>query len=115
MVMKGKVFLDGNLLARFLRIEYRASRLVEQAREKDRFLRDMVLANVAVKHRDPTKNASAVVRLHFDNWIDAYQVEIWDTLEPPPTKHHDIKIANMMGREGSITRIPRHRCRAGGT
>ena len=105
MVMKGKVFLDGNLLARFLRIEYRASRLVEQAREKDRFLRDTVLANVAVKHRDPTRNASALVRLHFDNWIDAYQVEIWDTLEPPPTKHHDIKIANMMGREGSITRI----------
>ncbi len=105
MVMKGRVFLDGNLIARFLRIEYRASRLVEQAREKDRFLRDMVLANVGVKHRDPTKNASAVVRLHFDNWINAYQVEIWDTLEPPPTKRHDLKVANMMGREGSITHI----------
>jgi oxalate decarboxylase/phosphoglucose isomerase-like protein (cupin superfamily) len=105
MVMKGLVFLDGNLLARFLRVEYRASRLVEQAREKERFLRDSVLANVGVKHLDPTKNAQAMVRMHYDNWIDAYQVEFWDSLEPPATKHHDIKIANMMGREGSITRV----------
>jgi oxalate decarboxylase/phosphoglucose isomerase-like protein (cupin superfamily) len=105
MVMKGLVFLDGNLLARFLRVEYRASRLVEQAREKERFLRDSVLANVGVKHLDPTKNAQAMVRMHYDNWIDAYQVEFWDSREPPATKHHDIKIANMMGREGSITRV----------
>src|SRR5581483_2633565 len=105
MVMKGLVFLDGNLLARFLRVEYRASRLVEQARERERFLRDAVLADVGVKHRDPAKNAQATVRLHYDNWIAAYQVEIWDSLEPPPTKHHDIKVVNMMGREGSITRV----------
>jgi len=105
MVMKGLVFLDGNLLARFIRIEYRASRLVEQAREKERFLRDSVLANVGLQHRDAGKNARAMVRMHYDNWIDAYQVEIWDTLEPPPTKHHDLKVASMMGREGSITRV----------
>jgi mannose-6-phosphate isomerase-like protein (cupin superfamily) len=105
MVMNGLVFLDGNRLAHFLRIEYRASRLVEQAREKERFLRDTVLVNVAVKHRDPAKNASAMVRLHYDNWINAYQAEIWETLEPPPTKHHDIKVVNMFGREGSITRV----------
>src|SRR5215469_3443972 len=59
MVMKGRVFLDGNRLGHFLRIEYRASRLVEQAREKERFLRDAVLAKVAVKHRDPARNAAA--------------------------------------------------------
>jgi oxalate decarboxylase/phosphoglucose isomerase-like protein (cupin superfamily) len=105
MVMKGLVFLDGNLLARFLRIEYRASRLVEQAREQSRFLRDCVLANVGVHHQDPTKNAQTMVRLHYDHWIDAYQTEIWDSLEAPPTKHHDAKVANMMGREGSITRV----------
>jgi oxalate decarboxylase/phosphoglucose isomerase-like protein (cupin superfamily) len=105
MVMKGLVFLDGNLLARFVRLEYRASRLVEQAREKERFLRDNVLANVGLQHRDAGKNAQAMVRLHYDNWIDAYQVEIWDTLEAPATKHHDIKVASMMGREGSITRV----------
>src|ERR1700757_588744 len=45
MAMKGLVFCDGNLLAGFIRLEYRASRLVEQAREKERFLRDSVLAN----------------------------------------------------------------------
>ena len=36
MVMKGQVFFDGSLLANFVRIEYRASRLVEVAREKSR-------------------------------------------------------------------------------
>jgi oxalate decarboxylase/phosphoglucose isomerase-like protein (cupin superfamily) len=105
MVMKGLVFLDGNLLARFVRLEYRASRLVEQAREKERFLKDYLLVYVKLLHQDASKNADATVRLHFDTWIDAYQVEIWDSLEPPPTKHHDAKVANMMGREGSITRV----------
>src|SRR5262249_20869539 len=57
------------------------------------------------QHRDATKNAQAMVRLHYDNWIAAYQAEIWDTLEPPATKRHDIKVASMMGREGSITRV----------
>jgi mannose-6-phosphate isomerase-like protein (cupin superfamily) len=105
MVMKGLVFLDGNLLARFLRIEYRASRLVELAREQERFLKDSVLAYIKIHHRDPAKDADATVRLHFDAWINAYQLEIWDSLEPPPTKDHDAKVTNMMGREGSITRI----------
>jgi oxalate decarboxylase/phosphoglucose isomerase-like protein (cupin superfamily) len=105
MVMKGAVFFDGIRLARMIRIEYRASRLVEVAREKERFLRDTLLAEVAIKHSDPARNAQALVRLHHDSWIGAYQVEIWETLEPPPTKHHDVKVANMMGREGSITRI----------
>lgn len=104
-VMKGLVFLDGNLLARFVRLEYRASRLVEQAREKERFLKDYLLVYVKLLHQDASKNADATVRLHFDAWINAYQVEIWDNLEPPPTKHHDAKVANMMGREGSITRV----------
>jgi oxalate decarboxylase/phosphoglucose isomerase-like protein (cupin superfamily) len=106
-VMKGLVFLDGNLLARFIRIEYRASRLVEQARERERFLRSQLLVHLKLLHKDASKNADATVRMFYDNWIDAYQVEIWDSLEPPPTKHHDAKIANMMSREGSITRVRR--------
>src|SRR5215471_8513900 len=65
MAMKGLVFLDGNLLASFLRLEYRASRLVEQAREKERFLKDCLLANVALRHQDPAKNGQALVRLHY--------------------------------------------------
>lgn len=105
MVMKGLVFLDGQMLANFVRLEYRASRLVEQARERERFLKDSLLAQVSLIHADAAKNASALVRLHFDAWINAYQAEIWDNLEPPPTKHHNAKVANMMGREGSITRV----------
>src|SRR5215472_12082761 len=62
MVMKGWVFLDGNRLAQFLRIEYRASRLVEQAREQERFLRDSVLVNVGIRHRDAARNAKSMVR-----------------------------------------------------
>jgi oxalate decarboxylase/phosphoglucose isomerase-like protein (cupin superfamily) len=106
-VMKGLVFLDGNLLARFIRVEYRASRLVEQARERERFLQGQLLVYLKLLHEDASKNADATVRMFYDNWINAYQVEIWDSLEPPPTKHHDAKIANMMGREGSITRVRR--------
>ncbi|EEF62300.1 cupin domain-containing protein [Pedosphaera parvula] len=106
-VLKGQVFLDGALLARFIRIEYRASRLVELAREKERFLKDRVLAFIKVNHEDPAKNAEGMVRLHYDAWIGAFQAEIWDNLEPPPTKHHDAKVESMMGRDGSITRIRR--------
>src|SRR5215475_2865527 len=80
-IMKGLVFLDGLLLANFIRVEYRAGRLVEVAREHNRFLQHCMLVNLSIIHADPSKNASAEVRLHFDNWINAYQVEIWDSLE----------------------------------
>src|SRR3954454_20930794 len=95
-VMKGLVFLDGNILANFIRIEYRASRLVEQAREHERFLRGQLMVYLKLLHKDPSKNADATIRMFYDDWINAYQVEIWDNLEPPPTKHHDAKVANMM-------------------
>ncbi|MFO1002321.1 MAG: hypothetical protein U0936_18495 [Planctomycetaceae bacterium] len=39
-VLKAQVFLDGQKLANVVRIEYRASRLVELARESGRFLRE---------------------------------------------------------------------------
>jgi oxalate decarboxylase/phosphoglucose isomerase-like protein (cupin superfamily) len=106
-VMKGLVFLDGLQVARFVRLEYRASRLVELAREKERFLKGSLLAHIRLIHQDPAKTAEADVKLQFDPWIGAYQVEIWDTLEPPSTKHHDAKVANMMGRDGAITRVQR--------
>jgi mannose-6-phosphate isomerase-like protein (cupin superfamily) len=105
LVMKGQVFLDGGLLGNFVRIEYRASRLVEQAREMDRFLTDSILAYVKLVPKDSANSAKGMVRLHWDAWVDAYQVEIWETLEPPRTKQHDIKVLDQMGREGAITRI----------
>src|SRR5262245_23676746 len=39
-VMKGEVYMDGEFFCNFLRIEYRAARLVEQIRERGRFLKD---------------------------------------------------------------------------
>ena len=104
-VMKGMVFMDGVFLCNFLRLEYRASRLVEQAREKERFLRSKIMANIHLLPTNQANQASATVQLHYDEWIDAYQVEIWQTLEAPPTKHHDVKIANILGANQEITRV----------
>ena len=47
-LLKCEVYLDGKFLCNALRIEYRAGRLVEQVREKNRFLRDQILANIDV-------------------------------------------------------------------
>src|SRR6185436_11359838 len=43
-VLKGEVYMDGLFLSNFVRIEYRAGRLVEAAREKGRFVRGELLA-----------------------------------------------------------------------
>jgi mannose-6-phosphate isomerase-like protein (cupin superfamily) len=104
-IMKGMVFLDGVFLCNFLRVEYRASRLVEQARQRERFLRSKVVASIRLLPLDSSKSASATVQMHYDEWIAAYQVEIWQTLEAPPTQHHDIKVANIMGANNEITRV----------
>jgi oxalate decarboxylase/phosphoglucose isomerase-like protein (cupin superfamily) len=103
-VMKGEVYMDGQYLCNFLRIEYRAGRLVEQIREKGRFLRDELLAWVKLLP-DGQDIPAVYVKMHFDSWIDAYQVEIWETLEPPLNKRHDFMVLDMMGRNRSITRV----------
>ena len=105
-LLKCEVFLDGKFLCNALRIEYRAGRLVEQAREKNRFLRNEILANMDVLPDGPGSVVNATVKLHYDEWIAAYQAEIWETLEPPPTGSHDVKVLDMMGKEGSITTVP---------
>ncbi len=103
-VIKGMVFLDGIFLSNFLRVEYRASRLVEQAREKSRFVRAKILANVKLLPKDTSKTGATTATMYYDNWIDAYQVEFWETLEAPETKRHDVKVAALMGARGEITR-----------
>jgi hypothetical protein len=103
-VMKGEVYMDGEYLCNFLRLEYRAARLVEQAREKGRFVRDELLAWIKPMP-DGADIAPAFVKMFYDAWIDAFQVEIWETLEPPLTKHHDFMVLDMMGRSRSITRV----------
>jgi mannose-6-phosphate isomerase-like protein (cupin superfamily) len=105
-LLKCEVFLDGKYLCNALRIEYRAGRLVEQVREKNRFLRDQLIANIDVLPQSTGPPVNATVKLHYDEWIAAYQAEIWETLEPPPTGSHDVKVLDMMGKEGSITTVP---------
>ena len=43
-ILKGEVYMYGSLLTNFIRIEYRASRLIELVREKSRFIQDTLLA-----------------------------------------------------------------------
>lgn len=105
-VMKGGVFMDDRKLCNFLRIEYRAGRLVELVRERQRFVRDACVAWVKVSPKDPAGTAEARVKLGFCPWIDAFQVEIWETLEAPDNLRHDLKVLDMMGRDGEIVRVP---------
>ncbi|HEX2078480.1 MAG TPA: hypothetical protein VHG08_12250 [Longimicrobium sp.] len=106
-VMKGEVFLDGMRLCSFLRLETHATRLVETARERSRFLGTSILASVAASTGEPGgPRAQAQVRMHFCPWIDAFQVELWETLEPPAGRRHDFRVLDLMGHGGSITRVP---------
>lgn len=104
-VLKGEVFLDGSKLCNFLRLEYRGGRLSEAARERGRFLGPDIMAYVRLAPESNTA-ADATVRMHHCPWIDAYQVEFWETLEPPVGTRHDYQVLDLMGRGGSITRVP---------
>ncbi|HYO76176.1 MAG TPA: cupin domain-containing protein [Thermoanaerobaculia bacterium] len=103
-ILKGEVYFDGLFYSNFLRIEYRASRLVEQVREANRFIGAEVVSWVRLTAADEKQHAEATVRLHYDAWIHAYQTEIWETLEAPNNNFHDLSELDMMGRNGSITR-----------
>ncbi len=103
-VMKGQVYMDGIFLCNFLRLEYRASRLVELARVKDRFLGNEIIAWLKLMP-DNVAPQEAQAKLCFDRWVSAYQVEIWETLEPPPGKKHDFAVLDLMGRDGSIIKV----------
>lgn len=105
-VLKGEVYLDGRFLSNFLRIEYRSNRLVERAREQGRFLEGELLAYIKVIPENSDNEAEIMTKLIYCPWIDAYQVEIWETLEPPRNNHHDFKVLDLMGYQSSITRIP---------
>jgi oxalate decarboxylase/phosphoglucose isomerase-like protein (cupin superfamily) len=104
-VMKAAVYLDGDFFCNLLRLEYRAGRLVEQIRERGRFLQNELLAWVRVLPGDASDGPSTLVKMFYDAWINAFQVEIWETLEAPPTKCHDFSVLDMMGRQRPITRV----------
>ncbi len=68
-VLKGEVYLDGRFLSNFLRIEYRASRLVERVREKLRFMRGDLIAQIKLLPETLDK-AEAQVKMHYCPWIE---------------------------------------------
>lgn len=103
-VLRGEVYMDGTRLCNFLRIEYRGARLTEVARERGRFLGRDVVAWVSLAPGTPLA-AEAKLRMHHCPWIDAFQVELWETLEPPPGKRHDYQVLDLMGAGGSVTRV----------
>jgi mannose-6-phosphate isomerase-like protein (cupin superfamily) len=103
-VLRGQVYMDGIYLCNFLRLEYRASRLTELARESSRFLQDEIVVWLRLLPEGGTPVESQV-KMIYDHWVDAYQVELWETLEPPLGKHHDFSIQDMMGRNGSIVKV----------
>jgi len=105
-VLKGEVFLDGYPLTSFLRLEYRSGRLTEQVRERGRRVRDKVEAWVRVRPDGDQHVAEGNLTLHYDPDVDAHQVEVWQTLEPPAGAWHDFRVLDMMGRDAPITRLP---------
>jgi mannose-6-phosphate isomerase-like protein (cupin superfamily) len=103
-VMKGDVYLGGTRLCGMLRIEYAANRLVEQAREFERRLGPRVKAWCRAVPLDASKAGETTLTLHWDPMIDAYAVEVWETLEAPPGSTHDHRVLVQMGRDAPITR-----------
>ena len=106
MVLKGEVHFDGLKLCNFMRIECRGARLVEVARERGRFVESQIQAQVHVASGDGSVAADARLTLTHCPWIDGYQVECWETLEPPVGRRHDYQVLDMMGAGGSITTVP---------
>ena len=107
--LKGQVFLDGAFLCNFMRIEYRGGRLTEMVRTKNRFLRMTCAAWVRLTDAAGNQvetNADRPLVLHYDAWVNAFQAEVWETLEPPARVRHDISVLSLMGRDGEITCIP---------
>jgi len=104
-VLKGFVRLDDQKLTNFLRVEYRGSRLTEQARLKQRFVKCAVIAWVKIES-EGAPPAEGRITLTYCAWTDAYQAEVWETLEVPQGQYHDMKVLEMMGRGGAITRLP---------
>jgi mannose-6-phosphate isomerase-like protein (cupin superfamily) len=115
-VLKGEVYKDQLFYTTFVRIEYRSARLVEAMRAKGRLEGLTVRGRIRMWLDDEKRDLAQaqflgdddpIIRLFYDPWVDAYQVELWGTLEPGESDHHDIEVLTMMGRHNQITRIPK--------
>jgi mannose-6-phosphate isomerase-like protein (cupin superfamily) len=104
--MKGEVFLDGQRLCGLVRLEYSPGRLTEVAREQGRRLGPRIGAWVRIIPDAPAQPAEANLHLHWDAIVNAYTVELWETLEPPDGATHDQRVLGLMGRDAPITRQP---------
>jgi mannose-6-phosphate isomerase-like protein (cupin superfamily) len=105
-VLKGKVKMNGAHLSNFLRLEYRASRLTELSRQKNRLAQETLRAWVMLEQVGSQARAEAMVRLHLCRWTDSWQVEFWETLRAPPRDAHDIQVLDQMGFDAPITCVP---------
>lgn len=106
-VLKGEVYLDGVFLSNVLRVEYRGGRLTEVARERGRFLRASVRMRIRLGRpgRRDEEGPEETLHLHYDKWINAYQVEIWESVTPPARTTHDFRVLDQIGRSGPITSV----------
>lgn len=105
-VLKGEVYRDELYMANFVRIEYRAHRLTELAREQGRTPRGEILAYVKLLPDNAANTAEATLRLHYSRPVDAYQVEVWNNLEGPDATPHDFTVLDLIGWQREITRVP---------
>jgi mannose-6-phosphate isomerase-like protein (cupin superfamily) len=115
-ILKGEVYKDSVLYTNFLRVEYRSARLVEAMRVKGRLGGSAVRARIRLWLDDEKRDLSQaqflndddpVIRLYYCPWVDAYQVELWNTLDPGEGDYHDIEVLTQMGRNAAITKVPK--------
>jgi mannose-6-phosphate isomerase-like protein (cupin superfamily) len=104
--MKGQVFFGGEPLCNMLRLEYSAQRLLELARERRRSLGPTLRGWCKLWGHGGANPVESNIVLHFDALVDAYCVELWQTLEPPAGATHDHRVEPLMGRDAPITRVP---------
>ena len=114
-VLKGQVYMDDHWYTNFVRLEYRSARLVEAMRVENRLQGDAVRARLRLypssfvrdlKQPQTLSASDPIVRLYYCPWVDAYQVELWGTLEVPPGEYHAADVLTMMGRNAAITCLP---------
>jgi mannose-6-phosphate isomerase-like protein (cupin superfamily) len=104
--LKGDVYLDGQRLCGVLRLEYNPGRLTEVARQQGRRLGPRIGGWIKLVPGDATQAAEATIHMHWDQTVNAYTAEFWQTLEPPDGAKHDQRVLGLMGRDAPITRMP---------
>ena len=92
-VLKGEVYLDGEFLSNFLSASNTApADWSKQRAGKDRLpARRTARLGATLPDDGSSSGGSDSSSLAYCPWVDAYQVEVWETLEPPSGKTHDTR------------------------